>query len=856
MKLLRILLLCSTAALFTACPEDEATQTPDAGQPAADASNTDQDAAVAAAPGNIEGTVALFGRDDQSGVEVQLEGGSRSTVTGADGAFAWSEVEAGNYFVRVSSEGFETERRAITLAAGATLTLPRVTLRVGRLILEDTSVMTLGFPPGSDSMVYLAGVDPMMMTGELHVFHPEAGDVALEREVPRSAIMPSPNMKLLAYGSDLAFLSGIGRIAVWDFQTHTAQAVAESAFLGALSFSPDSRVLITLTDFDTTTNSGTLVAYRASDATLTTIAEGVSVFGLQWSSAGHRLTFLRNVSMDLGAADLFVWDGESKTAKLMGEQISTGQLAPTSDLSAIVYRRAVDLSTGIGELWVRRLSEEAPEKLGDAACSFLRLDRAETHVLFASNCVQDDSGYQQGTLALFRLADGVKVELAAEVPPDLALFNAAETRIAYLHHAQLTTAPVGALGVFDLTTHQGSTTVGADAEYPVFSSDGAKVLFRSAVDPETLRGTLNVYDFRTGLASELAGDVNRHAMAFSPDNERVVYLTGMNEADYSGAALWLHALGAGSGRLVATNAAMGLMFSDGGERLAVLEDYTSEAQSGTLKVLDVASDSLVTLGSAVNLTGAIFSADGASLAFLQDLVPNACKGTLQVWSAGQATATAVAGEVACMEYRFVGPNAVLFKDQEAAMRLRYFDEEQSRAVGQNADFYSVYDDPRHGLLTWDSTSMMAPVVTMSAWDLAARTGMVVGERLGLPTRTVSGDGHRLVFLADYDGTSDTGRLVSFDLVGRQATTLGNGVFWAGTSFSADRSRVAFLAGFDRHSKTGTLTTARLGATPAPVAVDGFVSFPVAVAPDALGYVSKPPESPEAWTPGFYFAPVE
>jgi hypothetical protein len=78
--------------------------------------------AAAQTPGTIEGTTVGANGLPMSGALVTVTGTavSRESVTGADGAWAFADLAAGEYVIAAMLPGFETAELQVTLAAGAT----------------------------------------------------------------------------------------------------------------------------------------------------------------------------------------------------------------------------------------------------------------------------------------------------------------------------------------------------------------------------------------------------------------------------------------------------------------------------------------------------------------------------------------------------------------------------------------------------------------------------------------------------------------------------------------------------------------------------------------------------------------
>lgn len=848
------------AVLLAGCPAPQAA--PDAGSPSADAAALPADASGPGAdaadtrPGSLTGKVELFGRADHSGVKVDVEGASLAATTADDGTFTLADVPPGPRALVASFEGFEPERREVSVEPGSSVTVPGITLRIAKLVAARTDVLPIGVVPGGTAFVYLAAFDVALGTGELHVFEPGRGDTKLADRVPHTGILANVNnARLLAYASDLAYLSGMAKLSVYDFETHASQVLSDTMFMGSVGFSPDGQLLVGLANYDGQKGEGDLLAYSSDDATAKTVAANVSPMGLQWSEDGHRLAFFKGFDPQAMAGDFHVWDRDVDSVSQVVQGASLNGLMPTKDLTAFVYRTDVDGPSGIGTLWLRKLSEQAAAKLGDDACTNVKATQDGQHVVYATGCTVDENFNQKGALVVLDLASGVSTPLDNGVIPDQVFYDATEARMAYF--AQVDASATGSLGVWDLAKGSGRTALAANVSRVAFSPDGTKLTVITDMGADTRRGELQAYDFGTDKLTKLASDANGYPVEVSPDNEHVLYLTGMDEQTFSGATMWLQRLdGSEAAQKLGTDAAMGHLFSPHGARVAFLSGYSNATATGTMQVWDVAAKASTSVVAGVNMTGVTFSGDDQSLAFLSDFDAAACKGSLRVWRAG-GSELALGSDVGCMDFRFVaGDQAALFKDGASQLQIRYLDEAQTRALGQNVDFWSLTEDVLHSLLLYDTASLTEPVVTMAAWDLKARASIVLGERVGAPTRTMTPDLNRMVFLANYDSSADTGDLVAYDLVERKASTLGSDVFWAATSFNYEHTRMAFLSDYDRTTQTGTLSTAALTGKIEPKAIDGYVGFPVTVSTDSLGYVSKPPASPESWTPGLYVATVK
>jgi hypothetical protein len=88
--------------------------------------------------GQITGTVTDSGGGVMPGATVSIKNAGtnqvRESVTGADGAFTFPDLLAGNYDITVSVQGFKTyEQKGIVLGATERVALRTITLEVGQL---------------------------------------------------------------------------------------------------------------------------------------------------------------------------------------------------------------------------------------------------------------------------------------------------------------------------------------------------------------------------------------------------------------------------------------------------------------------------------------------------------------------------------------------------------------------------------------------------------------------------------------------------------------------------------------------------------------------------------------------------
>jgi hypothetical protein len=84
--------------------------------------------------GRIMGSVLRADSADSSGINLTLtrpDGTTLNLPTGAEGLFAFSNMEAGAYTLKASDPGFLSSETAFTLEAGQDVVLPPVTLPAG-----------------------------------------------------------------------------------------------------------------------------------------------------------------------------------------------------------------------------------------------------------------------------------------------------------------------------------------------------------------------------------------------------------------------------------------------------------------------------------------------------------------------------------------------------------------------------------------------------------------------------------------------------------------------------------------------------------------------------------------------------
>src|SRR6056297_3915649 len=90
--------------------------------------------------GRLAGTIRA--NDTQGplpGANVAVVGTDYGTSTSADGTFRISGLETGQYNVRVSFVGYQSQTRSVTIRSGETTTL-QVTLRASQLVAEEVVV--------------------------------------------------------------------------------------------------------------------------------------------------------------------------------------------------------------------------------------------------------------------------------------------------------------------------------------------------------------------------------------------------------------------------------------------------------------------------------------------------------------------------------------------------------------------------------------------------------------------------------------------------------------------------------------------------------------------------------------------
>lgn len=91
--------------------------------------------------GSIKGKITTADGQPASFVNIGLKNRNQSTATNESGEYNFEKVKAGNYTIKVSAVGINTQEKNITVAAGATVTLNFV-LTENSQVLKEVSIQT------------------------------------------------------------------------------------------------------------------------------------------------------------------------------------------------------------------------------------------------------------------------------------------------------------------------------------------------------------------------------------------------------------------------------------------------------------------------------------------------------------------------------------------------------------------------------------------------------------------------------------------------------------------------------------------------------------------------------------------
>ncbi len=89
-----------------------------------------------------------------STVNVTLTPGGRSTVTGSDGAFQFSELEEGSYVIEISKEGYNENSKAIYVSGGTNTSTHLLIERIPAMVTADRDTLDFGNTDGINTLSF------------------------------------------------------------------------------------------------------------------------------------------------------------------------------------------------------------------------------------------------------------------------------------------------------------------------------------------------------------------------------------------------------------------------------------------------------------------------------------------------------------------------------------------------------------------------------------------------------------------------------------------------------------------------------------------------------------------------------
>lgn len=213
--------------------------------------------------GSFTGTVTDENGDPISGATVDVQGSAKSTETGSDGSFTFSELEAGTYDVAVSANRYQTTTvsievvggeqtdRSVSLqpepanlalsidgsvvTAGETLEVVGTITNTGGTTATETATISIGDLTSSEQSVELAPGESVQLTESVETTEQTVGEYTAEltvgdEQATTEAVVRDPFNKKQPVATFTAANAGEGLIS---FSSGFIEAVAEGAYFPA-----------------------------------------------------------------------------------------------------------------------------------------------------------------------------------------------------------------------------------------------------------------------------------------------------------------------------------------------------------------------------------------------------------------------------------------------------------------------------------------------------------------------------------------------------------------------------------------------------------------------------------------------
>jgi Tol biopolymer transport system component len=431
-----------------------------------------------------------------------------------------------------------------------------------------------------------------------------------------------------------------------------------------------------------------------------------------------------------------------------------------------------------------------------------RLSPDQTKILFLSNY---DKNSRSGTLQLLSLSGGTPIVLGTGIAEFAYQFSPDSSRVFFLSDCGTTGCALNSVAV-----SSGLTTKLSDWVDPLYqlSPDGTHIAFVYWYLGAPTYGTLKTIPVSGGADTTIATGVPNYAYGFTPDSQKLVFLSSYKTyPDYKG-TLQVAPVSGGSATTLANDVASDFKLSVDGSKVFFLGSYAHvPGQLGTLQMAPLAGGALTTFGTGVSSNSYLLSPDGSQILFCANSSGGQGGfGTLKVAPVTGSPITtlgnAVMTGVQTLGYAFTPDGTkVLFVSSVTGgagnlqlASLAGATDTLGTGVQPSLFYYSVFS--KDGSKIWFLANSAA-----SGGDLKVAlvsTGAVTSIASGVSYSSInrfSPDGTSLVFITNAIPATNTGTLNVAPVAGGAVSVLGTGIHtsYSPVTYSDDGTKLLFLS---------------------------------------------------------------
>jgi len=795
------------------------------------------------ASGTLRGSVKLFGKQEHSGILVQVDGSSLSTTTNNDGDFSLEGVPAATVSLSFSFPSYQPEHvEGVVITENQTLTLDPVVLRLGRKMRAGEGVVPFGYGRDDAYALYFSDFSPFLGSGSLWVQDLESSlEFDMGDGVSPATVFPSPDGKYLTVVHDVALGTGTGTLVGLRFGDDEVVEISQEAWGGAVGYVQNGAKLIYLANVDLMRGAGDLDLVDGSTWQDTVLGQNVVIDSVELTENESALWFASNPSSTDYTADLYHYAFGSQKAEKVDSKVALGVRYSVGDADSIVYLKNPGTECrGTLAHW----APNSPSKtLGSKVpCPEVHVSGDSKNVLFLSDY---DDNSDEGVLQHWSPASANPTAVAQHVHASMELAPNGSVLV----YRQPSPSPDPNVSAWDFQTSK-NHSLGIVSFY-LFSENSQRLVFLADTDETTELGELQTIEFATEKLASIATEASRWGLEIDPSGRWIAYQR--NTKDFKG-DLWLFDTSDDHNEMLLEKALPSIRWSEASPLMAYFTEPADDYSTAVGYVKSLKNGKTVSLGRiGYHVESPRFGLSGEWVVFSRNLDGN-YSGDLWVWDAandpwqGQVLGTEIAKN-AFFPYMVMTAQGLLFGTDatQESMTLRYWSLSKRETVVLGANLFGepvLSDDGNKLLFLTNFDNWLADLFYVK---LADPTPIPLGKKVHYYSMWVDADWNYLACTTD--GKGDLGTPTVIDLQTQEKTTLGKDTPFFGIFPCPDGHGFSYLHDWDLAH--GNLSTTTFAEPSTAVPIDENATETVLPSNRRLMYVVQG----DAERAGIYVAPL-